>query len=76
MPSPFDSEYTDLLLFVTWAAVSANFLNGVECYLADRLKPLVGDPAPGCCSNCCELSVVVEAMPSKMASIVSFSFIS
>lgn len=33
-------------LMVTWAAVPAAQLNGVERYLADTLRPLVGDAYP------------------------------
>jgi hypothetical protein len=33
-------------LFVTWAAVPAYSLDGVERYLADQLRPLVGDRFP------------------------------
>lgn len=33
-------------LYVTWASVRASQLDGVERYLADMLKPLVGDAYP------------------------------
>lgn len=33
-------------LFVTWAAVQAAYLDGVERYLADQLRPLVGGRFP------------------------------
>ena len=33
-------------LWVTWAAVSPYALNGVERYLAEQLRPLVGDRFP------------------------------
>jgi hypothetical protein len=33
-------------LFVTWAAVSAAEQDGVERFLADQLRPLVGDRHP------------------------------
>jgi hypothetical protein len=33
-------------LWVTWAAVSPAALNGVERYLAEQLRPLVGDRFP------------------------------
>jgi hypothetical protein len=33
-------------LFVTWAAVPAAQQDGVERFLADRLKPLIGDRHP------------------------------
>lgn len=33
-------------LWVTWAAVPAQSLDGVERYLADQLRPLVGDRFP------------------------------
>jgi hypothetical protein len=32
--------------WVTWAAVPANYLDGVEKYLADRYEPLVGECFP------------------------------
>jgi hypothetical protein len=35
-------------LFVTWASVSANQMDGVERYLADTWSPLVGDAHPDC----------------------------
>lgn len=35
-------------LYVTWAAVQAGQLDGVERYLADRLNPLIGDAHPDC----------------------------
>jgi hypothetical protein len=34
------------VLKVTWAAVSAEYRDGVERYLADQLNPLVGDAFP------------------------------
>ena len=33
-------------LFVTWASVPARYLDGVERYLADQLRPLIGDAFP------------------------------
>src|SRR5579885_3656927 len=33
-------------LFVTWAAVAASARDGVEAFLAEALKPLVGDRFP------------------------------
>jgi hypothetical protein len=33
-------------LYVTWAALSAPYLAGVERYLANQLSPLVGDRHP------------------------------
>jgi hypothetical protein len=33
-------------LHVTWAALQAGYLDGVERYLADQLQPLVGDRHP------------------------------
>ena len=33
-------------LFVTWAAIRANLKDGVERYLADKWRPLVGDAHP------------------------------
>ena len=33
-------------LYVTWAGTTENDRNGVEAYLGDRLKPLVGDRFP------------------------------
>lgn len=41
---PEITQYKNLL--VTWAEVSARDMNGVERYLADRWKPLVGDAYP------------------------------
>lgn len=44
-----DSEvqaYAHLGLMVTWAAVSAREADGIERYLADEWKPLVGDRWP------------------------------
>jgi hypothetical protein len=38
--------YSGFVLFVTWAVVSAGQRDGVERYLADRWKPLVGDAWP------------------------------
>lgn len=35
-------------LHVTWAAVPAAQMDGVETYLADRWTPLVGDAFPDC----------------------------
>jgi hypothetical protein len=35
-------------LRVTWAALPAADLDGVECYLADQLVPLVGERHPVC----------------------------
>jgi hypothetical protein len=35
-------------LFVTWAAVPAAQLDGVEAYLFDQCKPLVGERCPDC----------------------------
>lgn len=40
------TQYAHLGLKVTWASVSANQQDGVECYLADRWTPLVGDAFP------------------------------
>ena len=34
------------ILYVTWAAVPARLVDGVERYLAERLRPLVGDRFP------------------------------
>lgn len=34
------------VLYVTWAAVPARLLDGVELYLAEHWKPLVGDRFP------------------------------
>lgn len=35
-------------LFVTWARVSTDSCDGVECFLGEELKPLVGDRFPDC----------------------------
>jgi len=35
-------QYTNLTLYVTWAAVENQYQDGVERYLADRLDPKVG----------------------------------
>lgn len=42
--NPEITEYPDLK--VTWAKVNANQMEGVEKYLADKLKPLVGERFP------------------------------
>jgi len=34
-------------LYVTWAKVPIQYRDGIERYLADTLKPLVGDAFPG-----------------------------
>ena len=44
-----DSEvqaYVHLGLYVTWAHVQANYLDGVEVFLAESLNPLVGQRFP------------------------------
>jgi hypothetical protein len=38
--------YRQHVLYVTWAAVSEDQLNGVEAYLFAQCKPLVGERAP------------------------------
>ena len=38
--------YAHLGLYVTWARVPENSLNGVEAYLAQNLNPLVGEQFP------------------------------
>ena len=38
--------YNHLGLYVTWARIPANFLNGVEAFLAQQLNPLVGQRFP------------------------------
>jgi len=38
--------YRSYGLYVTWAVVPAQYLDGVERYLADQLRPLVGDRYP------------------------------
>ncbi|MCG2660572.1 MAG: hypothetical protein L6437_10050 [Kiritimatiellae bacterium] len=43
--NPEISKYPDL--YVTWAQVNANQMEGVEKFLADQLNPLVGDRFPG-----------------------------
>jgi len=35
-------------LYVSWATLPASALDGVECYLARRLSPVVGDRFPNC----------------------------
>lgn len=35
-------------LYVTWAQVDRRHLDGVECFLGGRCKPLVGDRFPQC----------------------------
>lgn len=40
--------YKDLGLFVTWAVVNKNDLDGVENYLFNTLSPLVGERCPNC----------------------------
>ena len=67
--------YRSYGLYVTWAAVSAADLNGVERYLADQLSPLVGErhpdvrPIPVKSSMGC-----VASIPARMASNASRSF--
>jgi hypothetical protein len=39
-------KYSSLGMNVTWASVSASQADGVERYLADRCRPLVGDRYP------------------------------
>jgi len=39
-------KYDNLGLFVTWAEVDANSLDGVEKFLGDELQPLVGTRFP------------------------------
>ena len=44
-----DSEvqvYAHLGLYVTWASVPKNSRDGVEAYLAQKLKPIVGERFP------------------------------
>ena len=38
--------YKNYGLYVTWASVPANYLNGVEVFLAQQLNPLVGERFP------------------------------
>ena len=38
--------YDHLGLYVTWASIPANSLNGVEAFLAQHLRPLVGQNFP------------------------------
>ena len=40
-------QFSYLNLFVTWAEVKPEHQDGVEAYLADRWKPIVGDRHPG-----------------------------
>jgi len=39
-------EYKNLGLFVTWAVVSKEKRDGIERFLAEELKPLVGEAYP------------------------------
>ena len=39
-------SYSQLGLYVTWASVALVHQNGVERYLADQWRPLVGDAHP------------------------------
>lgn len=39
-------NYGHLGLYVTWASVPGNSLNGVEAFLAQNLKPIVGERFP------------------------------
>ena len=41
-------KYKEHGLFVTWASVDEEYLDGVEAYLGDALPPLVGDRFPDC----------------------------
>jgi hypothetical protein len=43
---PAIQKFTDLGLFVTWATVPSESRAGVENFLADRLKPIVGERFP------------------------------
>lgn len=38
--------YISLILYVTWASVDARSRDGVEAFLANTLKPLVGERFP------------------------------
>ena len=39
-------RYQSLPLYVTWCALADQYLDGVEAYLAQTFKPLVGDRFP------------------------------
>lgn len=43
---PEVQAYNHLGLYVTWARIPANSLNGVEAFLAQQLNPLVGQRFP------------------------------
>jgi hypothetical protein len=43
---PEIKKYSRLGMFVTWAVVPAGQRNGVENYLSDQLKPVVGERFP------------------------------
>ena len=43
---PEIQAYTHLGLYVTWAHVQENYLDGVEVFLAQNLNPLVGEQFP------------------------------
>ena len=38
--------YKERALYVTWASVSAQYWDGVEVYLGEKLMPLVGERFP------------------------------
>lgn len=44
--NPNIQKYANMVLYVTWAAVSESQQSGVEKFLADRLSPLEGDRHP------------------------------
>jgi len=39
-------RYADMVLYVTWATVPQQSMDGVVAYLAERLRPKVGDARP------------------------------
>ncbi|PIZ01103.1 hypothetical protein COY61_00695 [bacterium (Candidatus Gribaldobacteria) CG_4_10_14_0_8_um_filter_33_9] len=39
-------QYKNLTLYVSWATLSSNYMDGVEKYLGESLKPLVGSIFP------------------------------
>lgn len=43
---PAIQSYSNIRLYITWASVEPQHRDGVERYLANRLRPLVGDRHP------------------------------
>jgi hypothetical protein len=44
--NPQIQAYQYLTLYVTWASIPANSLDGVEAYLAKTLNPIIGEQFP------------------------------